>query len=175
MTSTPVSKPPPVSVRDPSPLSPVKKPISPSHVAPKETPPVNTNVKSPSTSAEEIHPKNSVEKPEVEEHHKVTNGSTGDSENNSQSSQKVEIKPSKSFLLDLNRNSAYQETDTTSSDSTPIIETKKKPLETNHKLEKMLSDRTNSLLRKNPTKTADDLLEWAKKQLSGVRIVTNDK
>jgi len=167
VTSTPVSKPPPVSVRDPSPLSPVKKPISPSHVAPKELPPVNTNVKSPSTPAEEIHPKNSVEKPEVEENYKVTNVSTGDSENNSQSSQKVEIKPSKSFLLDLNRNSAYQETDTTSSDSTPIIETKKKPLETNHKLEKMLSDRTNSLLRKNPTKTADDLLEWAKKQLSG--------
>ena len=85
------------------------------------------------------------------------------------STEKTEITPSESFLLDLNKNSAVQ-TENSSSDSTPVIE-KSKPQPVDPKLEKILTDRTNSLLRKNPTKTSDDLLEWAKAMLSGYSTV----
>ena len=74
---------------------------------------------------------------------------------------KLSITPSRSFLMDLNQNS---NADNSSSESTPVTEKSKPP--TDPRMEKILADRTNSLLRKTPTKTSDDLLDWSKEILS---------
>ena len=76
---------------------------------------------------------------------------------------KTEITPSQSFLNNLNRSSLAPETETenSSSDSTPITEKSQTPV-TDPKMEKILADRTNSLLRQNPAKTSNDLLDWSK-------------
>jgi len=75
---------------------------------------------------------------------------------------KTEITPSQSFLNNLHRNSYAQETETenSSSDSTPITEKSQTP--SDPRMEKILADRTNSLLRQNPAKTSNDLLDWSK-------------
>jgi len=77
---------------------------------------------------------------------------------------KTEITPSRSFLNNLNRNSYAQETETenSSSDSTPITEKSQPPPPSDPRMEKILADRTNSLLRQNPAKTSNDLLDWSK-------------
>ena len=166
VTSTPVSKPPPVRVRDPSPLSPVKR-VSPPETQPeiqKTPPPVaEENGASRSSSVSACQKLDFENNKSTSEDTCVTaTKTTPEPVNNSK---KIEIKPSQSFLLDLNKN-ANTENENTSSDSTPIIETKKPQL-LDPRMEKLVGDRTNSLLRKNPTKTADDLLDWAKSQLSG--------
>merc|ERR1712002_1147603 len=73
---------------------------------------------------------------------------------------KTEITPSQSFLNNLNRSSMAPETETenSSSDSTPITEKSQSQTPvTDPKMEKILADRTNSLLRQNPAKTSNDL------------------
>jgi len=77
---------------------------------------------------------------------------------------KTEITPSQSFLNNLNRNSLAPETETenSSSDSTPITEKSQVQTPSDPKMEKLLADKTNSLLRQNPSKTSNDLLEWSK-------------
>ena len=163
VTSTPVAKPPPVRVRDPSPLSPVKR-VSPPESQPErqKTPPpeAEKNGASSVSACQKLDFENN--KSTREENCVTATKTTPEPVNNSK---KIEIKPSQSFLLDLNKN-ANTENENTSSDSTPIIETKKPQL-LDPRMEKLVGDRTNSLLRKNPTKTADDLLDWAKSQLSG--------
>jgi len=75
---------------------------------------------------------------------------------------RTEITPSQSFLNNLNRSSFAPETETenSSSDSTPVTEKSQTP--SDPKMEKILADRTNSLLRQNPAKTSTDLLDWSK-------------
>eukprot|EP00092_Neocalanus_flemingeri_P035707 GFUD01038878.1.p1 GENE.GFUD01038878.1~~GFUD01038878.1.p1 ORF type:complete len:1043 (+),score=277.73 GFUD01038878.1:105-3233(+) len=75
---------------------------------------------------------------------------------------KTEITPSQSFLNNLNRSSYAPETETenSSSDTTPVTE--KSQIPSDPRMEKILADRTNSLLRKNPAKTSNDLLDWSK-------------
>jgi len=78
---------------------------------------------------------------------------------------RTEITPSQSFLNNLNRSSLAPETETenSSSDSTPITEKSQTPVAVSDpKMEKILADRTNSLLRQNPAKTSNDLLDWSK-------------
>ena len=168
-SSTPVSKPPaPKAVRDPSPLSPVRGPPTP--VNRSKTPSPEERSASPAkvlSPCQKLDFENSKSF-ELELEVKASNGDIDNTQSSLNNSQKKEIKPSNSFILDLNRNSKIVDNDDTSSDSTPIVETKKAPAPVlkNLKIEKELSDRTNSLLRKNPTKTADDLLEWAKTSLS---------
>jgi len=75
---------------------------------------------------------------------------------------RTEITPSQSFLNNLNRSSFAPETETenSSSDSTPVTEKSQTP--SDPRMEKILADRTNSLLRQNPAKTSNDLLDWSK-------------
>ena len=156
VTSTPISRP---AVRDPSPAeSPVRKPGSsttPAKVSPKTPSPEPPQPVKTSCQMLEFDDEVSPEKTDDNDVNGVVNGS-----------KKTEIKPSDSFLLELNKNNNLDTNpDQTSSDSTPIIDSKKM-LPADSRIEQMLSDRTNSLLRKNPTKTADDLLDWAKSILS---------
>ena len=185
VTSTPVSRPPLVRVRDPSPLSPVKRvsavtavtqaatdvtqaatdvtqavqSVSPRQRTP--SPPTAENGGRSVSACQKLDFENN-KSPSEENGVPVTNPTPEQPVNNSK---KTEIKPSQSFLIDLNKNS-NNGNDNTSSDSTPIIETRKPQL-LDQRMEKLVGDRTNSLLRKNPTKTADDLLDWAKSKLSG--------
>ena len=152
MTSTPISK--PSKKKDTPPTSPVKRVPTPVERATPPPAPVVENPKTPSPTPPVQQAVETEEKPVLPP---------------PGSNEKTEITPSDSFLLDLNKNSAVQ-TENSSSDSTPVIE-KSKPQPVDPKLEKILTDRTNSLLRKNPTKTSDDLLEWAKAMLSGYSAV----
>ena len=147
VTSTPIAKPPPPEAR--------KHSASQSPLASKRKTP------SPEKNDLVVPAVSSCQKLDFDDHRPAANGGNHDMDN----SKKVEIKPSDSFLLDLNKNS-NSEQEKTSSDSTPVIDSKKQP-PMDPKMEKILADRTNSLLRKNPTKTSDDLLEWAKITLSG--------
>ena len=82
---------------------------------------------------------------------------------------KTEIAPSNSFLDNLNRNSTLASTPSTpSSPPTPekginrSFERGNAATATMMRREKVLTDRTNSLLRQNTTSTTEELLEWTK-------------
>ena len=163
VTSTPISKPskkkessPPASPvrRIPAEERPVERPKTPS-----PPPPAECVVEEGEKPGDNVP----VSGPDDSPVQQVVNGAKSSSSPPGHH-EKTEITPSKSFLLDLNRNNSVQ-TEDCSSDSTPVIE-KSKPQPDDPKLEKILTDRTNYLLRKNPTKTADDLLDWAKMRLS---------
>ena len=159
MTSTPISKPYKKRENTP-PASPVKRiPAAISSVEKPKTPSPPPPVVEEEEKCGKVNGDGGVNTSSTEQTINGANSSTPPP-----STDKTEITPSKSFLLDLNRNNSVQ-AEASSSDSTPIVE-KSKPQSVDPKLEKILTDRTNSLLRKNPTKTADDLLDWAKAMLS---------
>ena len=83
---------------------------------------------------------------------------------------KTEIAPSNSFLANLNRNSTLASTPSTPPSSPPTpekginrsFERGNAATATMMRREKVLTDRTNSLLRQNTTSTTEELLEWTK-------------
>merc|ERR1719507_2136927 len=82
---------------------------------------------------------------------------------------KTEIAPSNSFLDNLNRNSTLVSTPSTPSSPLTPEKVQNRSFErgnaataTMMRREKVLTDRTNSLLRQNTTSTTEELLEWTK-------------